>query len=204
MPKPTPVTIPSAEGSLEGRLEIGTDPRGPGLLLCHPHPQYGGSMHDSVLEAVAGALAPRTRACLYFNFRGVGASTGGFDGGRGEVADVEAAAHFLGAECGTSRLWLCGYSFGSAMAWLALRSLAPERVLLVAPPIGRMAYPAIPGLETPVDLVYGDADAFLDVAAIDAWVQTAARHVRLHPIGGADHFFMGYQAELAAVIAALQ
>lgn len=198
-----PVTIPAPEGSLEGRLEVGADARGPALLLCHPHPQYGGNMDDGVLAAVAGALAPRMGACLYFNFRGVGASTGAFDGGRGEIADVEAAARFLDAERGTSRLWLCGYSFGSAMAWQALRSLAPERVLLVAPPIGRMTYPAMPGLEAPVDVVYGDADPFLDGAAIDAWARTAARHLRLHPIPGADHFFMGYQAELAAVVAAL-
>jgi len=193
---PTPVTIPGPEGSLEGRLVAGTDPDGAALLLCHPHPQYGGTMYDRVLDAVANALAARVRSCLYFNFRGVGASSGRFDGGRGEVADVEAAARFLVDETGTPKLWLCGYSFGSAMVWQALRSLLPARVLLVAPPIGRMDYPSRPALDVPVDVVYGAADSFLDGAAIASWARTAARQIRLHAIEGADHFFGGHELEL--------
>ena len=197
------VTIPSAEGSLEGRLDIGARSDGCALLLCHPHPQYGGNMDDGVLETVADALASRAAATLRFNFRGVGASTGRYDGGRGEVDDVETAARYLIELDAARPLWLAGYSFGSAMAWAALRSLAPARVILIAPPIGAMGYPARPTLAARVDVIAGDADDFVDRDALRTWVDDAAPQIVLHEVAGADHFFSGRHAELARAAASL-
>lgn len=197
------VTIPTAEGSLEALVERGGAPGGPILLLCHPHPQYGGSMDDTVLETVADALTPRLRAHVRFNFRGVGASTGRFDGGRGEIADVEAVAHEIERRWPDGALWLGGYSFGSAMAWQALRSLVPDRVLLVAPPVGAMAFGRWPALAARVDVVFGDADQFLDEEALTTWARDAAPAVTVHRIEGADHFFGGRARELGRVVAAL-
>lgn len=197
------VTIPTAEGSLEALVERGGAPDGPILLLCHPHPQYGGSMDDTVIETVADALAPRLRAHVRFNFRGVGASTGRFDGGRGEVEDVESAAHEIAGRWPGTPLWLGGYSFGSAMVWQALRSLAPARVLLVAPPVGAMAFGRWPALAARVDVVFGDADQFLDAAMLATWARDAAPVVAVHRIDGADHFFGGRTRELRRIVAAL-
>jgi alpha/beta superfamily hydrolase len=197
------VTIASPEGSLEGRLDVGARRDGCALLLCHPHPQYGGSMDDDVLGTVADALVARSASMLRFNFRGVGASTGRYDGGRGEIEDVEAAARHLAALDPSRALWLCGYSFGSWMAWSALRSLEPERVILIAPPVGALDYPRRPALNARVDVIAGAADQFVDREALDAWSRDAAPCVVLHEIEGADHFFGGRYAELARIAAAL-
>lgn len=203
MPQTRIVTIASAEGSLEGRLDSGARADGCAVLLCHPHPQYGGSMDDDVLGTVADALASRAAALLRFNFRGVGASTGEHDAGRGEVDDVEAAARYLHELDATRPLWLVGYSFGSWMAWSALRSLAPERVILIAPPVGPLDYVARPSLSARVDAIAGDADAFVDSEVLRTWARMAAPRIVLHEIEDADHFFAGRYRELAKVIAAL-
>jgi alpha/beta superfamily hydrolase len=192
------VTIPAPEGSLEGLLVAGTRAEGPALLLCHPHPQYGGSLDDGVLDVTAGAWSPHVADILRFNFRGVGGSSGSYDGGRGEVSDVETAAAWLAG--GAAPLWLGGYSFGSAMAWQSLRSLSPARVLLISPPVGAMTYPHYPGLSARVDVITGDRDAFVDLGRIEAWAGRAARDVHLHVVAGADHFFMGRQGELARLL----
>jgi hypothetical protein len=203
MNRPHPLTIATAAGSLEAIAEDGGDAEGPALLLCHPHPQYGGSMDDTVLDIVAQALRSRVCGILRFNFRGVGASTGQYDGGRGEVADVEAAAHEAARRWPGRSLWLCGYSFGSAMVWQALRSVTPARVLLIAPPVGAMAFGQWPALAVRVDAIYGDDDSFIDADALTAWSRNAAPDVHLHVVPGADHFFAGEARTLATLLTTL-
>ncbi|MFZ5917097.1 MAG: alpha/beta hydrolase [Chloroflexota bacterium] len=108
----------SGECKLEGTLHLpGAAAARGGVVVCHPHPQYGGDMHFYLVRRVAQACADRGWAALRFNFRGVGNSSGRFDHGRGEVNDVAAAAAFLARQIGEQRpLGLAGYSFGSLMA----------------------------------------------------------------------------------------
>jgi alpha/beta superfamily hydrolase len=174
-------------------------------ILCHPHPQYGGSMDDAVLDHVESVLLSRGVGCLRFNFRGVGESAGTFDHGNGETFDLLAIARWARDNKGARRdgaLWLVGYSFGSQVAWRA----APEienlrRLWLVAPPIGQMGYPAQPSLAVPVDVFLGTEDQFADQLTLDAWQRSAAPDVRLHRIDGGDHFFSGAGRSLAAALA---
>jgi alpha/beta superfamily hydrolase len=144
-PEPNPVRSPPVAVRGEVETRIGTldarahVPAAPvrAVVICHPHPLYGGSMHSPVPLAIAKTLADRAGdrvAWARFDFRGVGASDGTYDDGRGEVDDARAVVAHLRAAAPGVPMTLCGHSFGS---WIALRAAGLEagmdRVLLVAP-----------------------------------------------------------------------
>jgi alpha/beta superfamily hydrolase len=185
------LNIPSASGSLETWLERPAAPSGICAVLCHPHPLYGGSMHDGVLDCLARALLDAGVSCLRFNFRGVGASSGSYDGGEGEMDDLLAAIRWIESNEAPTELWLGGYSFGAFIVWESLaKGPAPARVLLVAPPVGRIPFTSrLPGCR--VDVFAGDGDEFVDQAILAGWTS-----VNTHLIADADHFFTGCRDDL--------
>ena len=160
-------------------------------VLCHPHPQYGGSMHDAVLSCCEESLLQHGLSCLRFNFRGVGASDGTFDHGQGEVDDVLAAATWARQAGHGQPLWLVGYSFGAAMVWQALQRAAPARAILIAPPIGMMSFADAGDSTGKIFALAGDQDQFVDAQQFTNWPGVDSRL-----IAGADHFFNGTFAEL--------
>ncbi len=168
-------------------------------ILCHPHPLYGGSMHDSVLDAAASALLNKGVSVLRFNFRGVGQSEGTHAKGEGEADDLVAVVKWALEFCPSESLILAGYSFGATVAWRAAHTLPNlERLILIAPPVGMMPFTA-PAPTCPVHVVYGDADEYIDPAALAAWMG-----VTRHQVVGANHFFMGeWQGLTTALDAAL-
>jgi len=184
--------IPGPTGTIEAHHQPAAGPHGAEVVLCHPHPLYGGSMHDGVLDCAARTLLAGGMGVLRFNFRGVGQSDGQFDGGRGEVDDLLAAIAWLRERAPDAPLWLGGYSFGGHVAWQAAPlATGTERILLLAPPIGPMVFAPNP-LDCPVDVFAGDRDEFLDAGALAAWAG-----VRVHVVPGADHFFSGRLDDLA-------
>lgn len=108
------VSIPCGDISLDGRLRVPVSPRA-GVVLCHPHPAFGGNMDNSLIVNLADGLSQKGYATLRFDFRGVGRSTGKATGGDKEGEDVLAAADFLKGK-GIQPLVACGYSFGAAVA----------------------------------------------------------------------------------------
>lgn len=114
------ITFPSQDITLEGILAL---PRGEGpfglVIVCHPHPLYGGSMHNKVVHAVCEKIGEKGLAWLKFNFRGVGDSGGHFGGGGSEKEDAKAAVAFAQAQekIDPERMGICGYSFGSMIAF---------------------------------------------------------------------------------------
>ncbi len=192
-------TIPGPAGALEARVEAGGGGRW--AILCHPHPLYGGSMHDAVLDTVATVLTERDVGQVRFNFRGVGASDGQYDEGRGEADDLVAVRDWLAAEHAPDELWLGGYSFGSSVVWRAA-SRVPEarRIVLVAPPVGAMDFAAPDAaLAAEVTIVAGTADPFVDLDAVRQW---AAGRCEVRTVDGADHFFAGRWEALAGALRA--
>ena len=190
-------TIPGPAGALEARVEAGGSGRW--AILCHPHPLYGGSMHDAVLDTVAAVLAERDVGRVRFNFRGVGASDGEYDDGRGEVDDLIAVRDWLAAEHAPEELWLGGYSFGSSVVWRAA-SRVPEarRIVLIAPPVGAMDFaPPDDALGARVTIVAGTEDPFVDLAAVRQW---SAGRCEVRTVNGADHFFAARWDALAVVL----
>lgn len=169
-------------GVLEGLLEGDGGSRG--AVLCHPHPLYGGSMEDMVLQALNTALRENHIDTLRFNFRGVGGSQGVYGEGSGEVSDVIAAVNYLKSE-GRAKVVLCGYSFGAAMAIRAASTLELSRLLLVAPPVQMIS--GLDNPEVPAVVILGADDQIVDAAAASAFFQGHQVEV----LEGADHFFVG-------------
>jgi alpha/beta superfamily hydrolase len=185
------IEIDGPAGPLEASYDPGRTPTGRQAVLCHPHPQYGGNMHDAVLDTLARALISVGCGVLRFNFRGVGSSAGSYDQGRGEIEDLLAAAQWLREEHPQGELWLGGYSFGAWVTWRALAGpLGASRVILIAPPIGPMPFEPGAG-DIPVHVVVGSEDDFIDPAALATW-----SGVTVHTIDGADHFFTGLHQPL--------
>lgn len=155
-------------------------------------------MHDAVLEQLASTLLDAGIACLRFNFRGVGGSTGSHDGGAGEVDDLRAAIHWLATTHAPEELWIGGYSFGAHVCWQLLAAgdavPAPGRAILIAPPVGRMPF-AECAPPCPVTAIAGDSDSFVDIRRFRAWTGVSTTVIE-----GADHFFSGAWVPLRAAL----
>ena len=196
--------IPVADFTLDARVAIPPDATS-GVVICHPHPQYGGSMENDLVVTVAEALRVRGLATLRFDFRGVGTSGGVYDDGRGEVDDVLAAAALLRQRLDAPRVALVGYSFGSVMA-LRAGVAAPEAttgVVAVAPPVRMVALDFLAGFPVPLAFVTGDRDQFCPLETIESARERFAPASTLSLVPGADHFFGGYLDTLAARVAEL-
>ena len=180
-----------------GTLELAVDDRGGDcIVLCHPHPLYGGSMHDAVLGLAEEAWRRRGGSSIRFNYRGVGASEGSFDGGNGEAEDAISVANWARDTLGAKSLTLLGYSFGAGVAWRAAATLEDiAKVVLVAPPMPSMDFPhrAAP----PTLLIHGDQDDFVDGTFAAKWA-AEQESARLITLADADHFFSGTANALAA------
>jgi uncharacterized protein len=198
------ITFRAGDLTLEGLI---ANPGGgaPAAVVCHPHPMYGGSMHNNVVEAILAALWQAGYATLRFNFRGVGGSEGEYDGGPGEVDDAVAAMAFLLAQPGVrnSGAVMAGYSFGAMVAVSAGYERAEiARVVAVALPLA-MTDARIPdGASKPVLLVSGDSDSYSPVTGLRALKAKIGDAARLEIVAGTDHFFGGREGELSRVIGA--
>jgi len=197
-----PVTIPG-EPSLEAALAL--PPGAPfGVVLCHPHPRYGGDMDSPVVVAAAEACARRGLATLRFNFRGVGASAGTWDEGRGEQDDVRAALADLRRQLAApARVALAGYSFGASMATAVAAGGEPLAGLaLIAPPLATPGWhrPGPLAIDGPLLVVAGSEDPYCPRAALAA-LATMMPEAIVTVIDGADHFFSTGQEALDAALA---
>lgn len=197
------ITFPCGDLKLEGLLTLpeGGAP-GAAAVVCHPHPMYGGSMYNNVVEAVLQALWRRQFATLRFNFRGVGDSEGEYDGGEGELDDVREAVAFLAGKAGVKSVVLAGYSFGASVSLRAgLTDPAVDRLVLVALPVAGLTGPS-DSTSKPVLLVSGDRDSYSPLEPLRTLAGKLGSRARLEILAGADHFFGGYEARLSALIGA--
>jgi hypothetical protein len=198
------VEFPCGKLSLEGILSL---PEGrsssPAVVICHPHPLFGGDMNNNVVMAVFDGLQQASIACLKFNFRGVGRSEGKFAQGIGERQDVRAALTFLGDNeaVDNSKLGLCGYSFGTIVALPV--TAEDERVQTVA---GISPFPSSVGLLKHYAgsklFLCGDSDGFISSDELQRVIDRLPEPKRYEIIAGADHFWWGYESEIAAKVSA--
>jgi uncharacterized protein len=198
-------TLTTQDGvELEARLELPLALHG-GVVVCHPHPLYGGDMENPVVvrvDEVCGALGLAT---LRFNFRGVGRSTGVHGDGMAEQLDVEAALSRLASAVGTRPLALAGYSFGaSVVATVAPRHAELAGVALIAPPLARLdvAHFADLGPLGPRLLVVAGGDDEICPPAALTGLTGALPGATIHRIDGANHFFFGKLYPLGEAVAA--
>jgi len=193
-----PVTIEVGEIALEGILELVEKDQQPGLVLCHPHPLFGGTMDDSRLLALNDASVKRGFNTLRFNYRGVGKSRGKFGQGIGEIQDTIAAMKFLRSHPHTddSRIALLGYSFGGSMAIAAAMDANPAALVTISalyriPDLDpNIITEAIRYVNCPSYIIHGRDDAtvnYVESEAIYAHLQVEEKYLRL--IKGANHFW---------------
>lgn len=196
--------LPGSAGRLEAQLE--TPPEASGRshwvgLVCHPHPLYGGTMHNKVVHHTARALGELGLSVLRFNFRGVGLSQGVYDDGRGEAEDVRAALDYLAADFPGAQVCLAGFSFG-ALVGLRVGCADPRVSLLVG--VGLAAnnsdFSFLRRCAKPKLIVQGTRDPYGSPDAVSAAVAAAAEPKELRWVEGADHFFSGRLEKLRAAI----
>ena len=189
--------------TLEGMVHI-PDGAGPFplVVVCHPHPLYGGSMHNNVVDAVCSSLGEKEIAWLKFNFRGVGKSGGRFDNGIGEKDDARAAISFGEgqAQVDHGKIGLCGYSFGSMVAFpVAVEDARVKAVAGIAPFVQpENLLHQYPG---PKLLVCGTQDEFINYKALEKMVQKMPDPKELSLHTGVDHFWMGEEGVMGERVA---
>ncbi|MEO6323647.1 MAG: alpha/beta fold hydrolase [Thermoanaerobaculia bacterium] len=177
-------------GALEALLRLPATPCG-AAVVAHPHPLHGGTMHTKVVHRTARVLSDRFGlAALRFNFRGVGASQGTHDAGRGEVDDLVAAARFVRGDYPMGPFVMAGFSFGSLCALRAAPLVRPDLLVLIGLPLDRFE-PSLGALAGGIPVVWmqGERDEF--GGAVQARGLAADLGFSLHVVEGADHFFAG-------------
>ena len=194
------VTFPSNSLTLEGDLTLHAG-AARAAVICHPHPQYGGDMHNSVVRAVETALQQAGFTTLRFNFRGVGRSTGAYDGGAREQDDARAAVTYLQDRSSTTPVTLAGYSFGAMVALQAGDNLAAvERLIAVAPPLAFFDLAFLAGCTKPKVFIVGDHDQYCSVSELTHQLAVVAEPKTRSILAGADHFFFGFESAIGDAV----
>ena len=168
-------------------------------VVCHPHPQHGGTLDNTVVQTLARAFVQIGWRCVRFNFRGVGASEGVWDDGRGEVDDALAVIAAQKLDGHAPALLLAGFSFGGYVAAQAASRLPeaerPRRLVLVGPSTQKQTVPPVPA-DTVV--IHGETDDVVPLAATLDWARPQALPVIVFP--GVGHFFHGQLGLLKRVV----
>jgi len=171
-------------------------------VIAHPHPQFGGTMTNKVVQTMARAFVQCGWRAVRFNFRGVGASAGTYDEGRGELEDLLAV---IDSQAPAAQpLALAGFSFGAFVTtqavdrlWAAQRPLAS--LVLVGTAVTRFAAAPIPSELHPQTLViHGEQDDTVPLAAVMDWARPQSLPVTVVPAG--EHFFHGQLPLLKALV----
>jgi len=204
------------ELALEGILDRpsgASGPLGDAVVLCHPHPAFGGRMHTPLVEFLAQSFVSAGLTTLRFHFRGIEGSEGQATGGLAEHEDVAAAARFL-AGLRAQRIALVGYSFGALMSLKAIAlGLRPIAYVGISPPTGVVDGDAVRIAEVdralaagqPSRFIAGDADPVCEVECLRAWVRGKDR-ASLEALAGEGHAFSlaGTRAVARSSVAQLQ
>ncbi|MCX6005190.1 MAG: alpha/beta hydrolase [Chloroflexi bacterium] len=199
------VTFPCGNLKLEGIFyKIEGKGKVPAAVICHPHPLYGGSMHNNVTYAIAAALASSSIAALLFNFRGVGGSEGEHGGGLAEQEDTGAALQWLQTQraVDSEKLALAGYSFGAAVALpVACADKRVQGIALISPYFEKSHIALLKNCIKPKLIVSGSDDELVAADDVAGYYTEAAEPKEFKLIKGADHFWGGYEEEMAAAVA---
>jgi len=176
-----------------GRIECAVDspegePRGR-ALIAHPHPQFGGTLDNKVVQTLARAFVELGYESWRPNFRGIGESEGAYDSGRGEVEDLFAVQQKI------SSVVLAGFSFGAAMAAMLAQRVQLERMVLVGVAVTSFKVPPVPAGTI---VIHGERDETIPLAAVLDWARPQELPVTIVP--DADHFFHRKLQSLRSIV----
>ena len=188
--------------TLGGELAGRAGHRPEGVVVCHPHPQFGGDMHYPLVEELSAFLAGAGLVTLRFNFRGVGGSQGRYGGGDGEVQDTLGAVDFLRAQKDfpVQEVFLAGYSFG---AWVGFQAAAREglkKAAGVCIPVALFSFDFLKDSKISLLLVHGTRDQFTPIETVRELASGRASPARVEVIAGGDHFLAGREEEVSKIV----
>jgi alpha/beta superfamily hydrolase len=196
------LSIAGPAGQLEALLWTSAEAVPPFVaVVCHPHPLFGGTMHNKVVFQAAKALHERGASVLRFNFRGVGHSEGAHDNGRGEQDDARAAIDFLVKEFPGRPVLVAGFSFGSRVGLeVGCADARVERLIGLGLPVDKMDLSFLQTCSKPKLIIQGDSDQFGSRKNLEALFATLPEPKTLNIVDGADHFFTGKLEKVTAAI----
>ena len=195
------LTLQGVAGSLEALRDVPPDGLVRGtVVIAHPHPLFGGTMQNKVVQTLARAFVQCGWQAVRFNFRGVGASAGVYDEGRGEAADM---LDVIAQVAPTGPLALAGFSFGAFVTSHALQQLGesrvPDKIVLVGTAASRFAVaPVAPALHERTLVLHGELDDTVPLASVMDWARPQSLPVTVIP--GVEHFFHGQLPLLKALV----
>jgi alpha/beta superfamily hydrolase len=185
---------------LEGRLHVG---EARAVVVTHPHPLYGGNLHNPVVEAIAASYQQRGYTTLRFNFRGVEGSQGHYDEGQGERQDLGQAIDYL-QQSGCGPVELSGYSFGTWVNAHYAAKVQPDIAMtMVSPPVAFMDFRNVQRLPGLMLVMTGSRDDIAPPDLLGRLVPQWNPGARLAIVSGADHFFFDHVEELRAALSAV-
>ena len=189
--------IAGPEGPLEALIDAPAGEARAAVVLAHPLPTHGGTMHTKVVFQSAKALTRVGCVVLRFNFRGVGRSAGAWDEGRGEKDDYRAALDFMAERYPGRDLWAAGFSFGSYIAMTCGAGDARVCSLIgIAPPVDRYDYGTVRISTKPKFLIHGERDELIPLTAVRHFYARLEEPKELVEIDRANHLFEGQASEV--------
>ncbi len=195
------LSIPSPAGTLEAIYTPSDNPTLPLAIICHPHPQHGGSMTNKVVTTACKAMQQLGFATVIFNFRGVGKSTGEFDHQVGEIDDAMAVLNWV-LEQGSRPIWMAGFSFGAYIA-AKVANEKPDivrQLLTLAPVLKHSDYSTLNSIQCPWHCIVGSDDEFVSVDELKAFQAAHSTPMSLEVIEPASHYFHGQLIPLRDLI----
>ena len=172
----------------------------PGVVICHPHPLYGGNMDNNVVLSVSFALASHGFVVLRFNFRGVGNSEGEHGQGESEQQEALGAIDLLKAWPGVDggRVGLAGYSFGSSVILSnpGLHNKA-KALALISPPLKALETTGLKKNKQPAFVIAGDQDTLVQSDQFESVLDSFSHPPDRHIVPGVDHYWLGHEDQLA-------
>ena len=169
-------------------------------LICHPHPQYGGNMYNNVVSSIFNNFIQKGVSCLRFNFRGVGHSTGNHSNGKGELSDVKACIDFLVDKHNFEKILIYGYSYGAAIGCSTINySTEIIAYCAISFPWDLMGpeYKRLSQSEKQKLFIQGNRDNIATYENFNKHYEYYLEPKRYRIINGADHFYLGFEPEVA-------
>ena len=195
------LSLPGEAGTLEALIDLPADGVVQGTaVIAHPHPLFGGTMHNKVVQTLARAFVQSGWRAVRFNFRGVGASEGAYDEGRGEVRDMLRVIDQLAPE---GPLALAGFSFGAFVTTHVVQALGDQRLphalVLVGTAASRFEVAAVPQvLHERCLVLHGEQDETVPLASVMDWARPQSLPITVIP--GVEHFFHGQLPLLKSLV----